>query len=122
MRTITIMILAGFAVIACAKQDVHAGHDHADAQTSREAKMMETQAERLIYYVCPMDEHSHIDASEPGPCSECGMDMVQGVTTTVEKMDYYGCPMLTHSHVRQDSAGTCADCGMKLKPMRLIKS
>ena len=121
MYRISAMLLVSMVMLlGCAQNDAHAGHDH--AEMDRNAKMMATTEEQLIYYTCPMVEHKHIHSGEPGTCSECGMTLVAGVTTTEEKGEYYGCPMLIHSHVRQDSSGTCDECGMKLKPMRLKES
>ena len=116
--TLAVMIMS-LMLFGCGKQDEHAGHDHGEMEMDKEAKMMATQAEQIIYHTCPMDEHKHIHGPEGEACSECGMKLVPAVTTTVEKMEYYGCPMEAHSHVRLDEAGTCEDCGMKLKPMRL---
>jgi len=115
-------LMMSLMLFGCGKKDEHAGHDHGEMQMDKSDKMLATQAEQVIYYTCPMDEHKHVHGAEGGQCTECSMALVPAVTTTTDKMEYYGCPMEAHSHVRQDEAGTCEDCGMKLKPMRLKKS
>ena len=122
LNKITPIIILGLILAACGKTDDHAGHNHAMADMKKETNAKVEETERVIYYTCPMDEHKHVHAREPGNCTECGMAMVAGVITSEEKMEYWGCPMEAHAHVRLDAAGTCEDCGMQLKPMRLKKS
>ena len=122
LRYIIVFAVAATVIMACAKEDMHANHDHDNVVMSKESKMMATMDEPVIYYTCPKEEHKHIHSREAGKCSECGMEMVQGVITSEDKMEFWGCPMEAHAHVRLDEAGTCEECGMKLKPMRLKKS
>lgn len=75
--------------------------------------------EMFIYYTCPMGEHKHTHAKEPGACPKCGMALVKAVVTDREHMEFWGCPMPAHSYVRETAPGKCMDCGMSLKPMRL---
>lgn len=82
---------------------------------------MDTTAEMVIYYTCPMEEHKHVHSAKAGKCPECNMDLVAAVITTEDKMEFYGCPMEEHSHVRSENPGECAECDMTLKPMRLVK-
>ncbi len=86
----------------------------------QESKIPEKSAQKaqVVYYGCPMSEHSHIADKEPGKCDECGMDMVAVVKTTDGEHDFYGCPMAEHSHIRQAGPGECADCGMTYRPLK----
>jgi hypothetical protein len=77
-----------------------------------------TTTTQVIYYSCPMTEHSHSAAKEPGICDLCGMDMVAVIKVAEGENDFYGCPMAEHSHVRSDEPGTCADCGMTYRPLK----
>ena len=99
-------VLVIFAIVACGGK--------------QEAKQSEksTQKAQVIYYGCPMTDHSHIADKEPGKCEECGMDMVAVVKTTVGEHNFYGCPMAEHSHIRQAEPGECADCGMTYRPLK----
>lgn len=87
-----------------------------------QVKTAEGLVEPVIYYTCPMEEHSDVHSSEPGKCPECGMDLVAAVETSEETAEFYGCPMEEHSHVRSAGPGSCPECGMDLKPMRLLKN
>jgi len=94
----------------------HVVHAHSSNPADKMA-----EGETLIYFTCPMDNHSSEYSSNPGHCPKCGMDLAAGVITVNTDKEFYGCPMLIHSHIRENNPGTCEDCGMKLKPMRLIK-
>jgi len=120
MKQIIIILSLGivFGLTACqGKKDSHEGHVQSKNEMAK--SMVE---ENLVYYTCPMESHKHVHSQEPGNCPECGMKMVQAVTTSDEMANYYGCPMPTHSHVRSDKPGKCVECGMKLIPMKLKKS
>ena len=92
-----------------------------DLMETEQVEAGEGLVEEVIYYTCPMEEHSHIHSSEAGECPECGMALVAAVETTEENAEFYGCPMEEHSHVRSSEPGRCPECGMFLKPMRLKK-
>jgi transcription initiation factor IIE alpha subunit len=120
MRLIVIsFIFSLFVLFSCAEKD--AAKEQAQVKMEHQTMMVDTTAEKLVYYTCPMPEHKEIHSTVPGKCSLCNMAMVKAVVTTEEKKEFYGCPMPEHSYVRQDTAGTCPDCGMQLKPMRLVK-
>ena len=124
MKKIILIILYLTITINCGggkdtkmkSDDSHIRHTDSIDQSKKIA-----ESEKLIYYTCPMDDHSAEYSSNPGHCSKCGINLAAGVVTEIEKKDFYGCPMLIHSHIREDNPGKCIDCGMKLKPMRLIK-
>jgi len=73
---------------------------------------------QVVYYGCPMSDHAHNAAKEPGECPECGVPMVAVVRTTDGEHDFYGCPMAEHSHIRSDEPGTCPECGMTYRPLK----
>jgi hypothetical protein len=31
---------------------------------------------KLLYYTCPMPEHSHVHSDKPGKCPLCGMTLI----------------------------------------------
>ena len=106
MRNIIYVLtaIALFAIVAC-------------SGGKQEAKQVSSSAQ-VVYYGCPMTEHSHNAAKEPGDCPECGMTMVAVVKTTDGEEDFYGCPMAEHSHIRSDEPGTCPECGMTYRPLK----
>jgi len=72
---------------------------------------------KSFYYQCPM--HSDVQASTPGKCLKCGMDLVKHKNTVkVNKKVYYVCP--NHSETHQDKKGYCPICKHKLKKMKLF--
>ena len=106
-----------FVLIACSGQSEQKSeqqHKHESEATVAVAK--------TYYYTCPMDQHKHIAANEPGDCSECGMKLVAATETEPDNAEYYGCPMPSHSQIRHEKAGKCEECNMKLKPMQLVKN
>lgn len=119
MKYLLMVVLVSVFTIGCKSEKQAAEMKH-DQHAAMEKES--TEAEKLIYYTCPMESHKHIHSVGPGNCSECNMTMVPGVITTKEKMEYFGCPMVIHSHIRHDTPGKCAECKMPLKPMRLRKA
>ncbi len=126
MKKIAIIAILGLLSFACNKSDSHADHS-ADRMHDEMGDMhMDTTGsmsddESLVYYTCPMPEHSAVHHDGPGKCEQCGMDLVPAVITSAEKADFYGCPMAAHSHIRHDESGKCEECGMKLMPMRIAR-
>lgn len=104
---VVLTVVAAIALVGCSsgKQD-----------TKKHTE--QTAAADVVYYGCPMTEHSHVADKEPGKCEECGMDMVAVEKTNDGKEDFYGCPMAEHSHIRQDEPGNCPECGMTLRPLK----
>ena len=81
---------------------------------------------KLLYYTCPMPEHSDVRADKPGKCPRCGMTLIPvmeappEVKATAAAADIppvlYTCPMESHADVISDKAGKCPKCGMDLVP------
>ncbi len=115
MRNSVILILT-ILIVSCGRQGTDSAVETDQISTNIGA------GEKLIYYTCPMESHSHIHQEGSGVCSECGMKLVPAVITSYDKMEFYGCPMQTHSHIRQTEPGKCSECGMTLMPMRLVLS
>lgn len=105
-KFVILSIIMVIALVACGS----------DQEAKQETK--HTASAQIVYYGCPMTEHSHSAAKEASKCELCGMDMVAVVKTTEGEHDFYGCPMAEHSHIRNDGPGTCADCGMTYRPMK----
>jgi len=103
----TVAIIALLGLVACG----------GNKKEAKQAKHSEHNS-MVVYYACPMTEHSYSAAKEPGECPECGMAMVAVVKTTDSDQDFYGCPMAEHSHIRQDEPGNCPECGMTLRPLK----
>lgn len=110
-----VAFIAVLGLVAC-------GGNKTKTDTAKEAEttmhMEETMDNQLVYYNCPMKEHSHVASKEPGTCEECGMTLVAVVKTTDGNQDFYGCPMAEHSHIRGDEPGKCPECGMALRPLK----
>jgi hypothetical protein len=106
-------ISAFFVLIACNGQSENKSE-------LQDTHVKESTAEKIYYYTCPMDQHKHIAANEPGDCSECGMKLVAATETEPDNAEYYGCPMPSHSQIRHEKAGKCEECNMDLKPMQLV--
>src|SRR5512141_2825174 len=83
---------------------------------------------KLLYYTCPMPEHSDVHESGPGKCSKCGMTLIpimeqpkieQSTNTTAAAAlpaKLYTCPMASHADVVSDKPGKCSKCEMDLVP------
>ena len=113
-----VAIAAMLGLVACSN-DKTKTDDSKQAETSMNMEhSTDMMAEQVVYYACPMKEHSHAASKEPGTCDECGMALVPVVKGTADDHDFYGCPMPKHSHVRSDESGTCPECGMKLEPLK----
>ncbi len=134
MKKLTIMLLAlGLSSLLtaandCGKCPMPCGQKDSTEMKSMDMKGMDmkkdaaqTEAEKLIYYTCPMPSHSDVHSAEAGKCPKCGMELVKAVVTDAEHASFYGCPMPSHSHIRHDKPGKCEECGMTLEPMRLVK-
>lgn len=120
MKVLAAVLFLGLTVSSCSGGEEQ--NNKNNSVVMELGKAGEDLVETVIYYTCPMEEHSHIHSSEPGECPECGMDLVAAVETSEENVEFYGCPMEEHSHVRTDEPGSCPECGMDLKPMRLKKN
>ena len=79
----------------------------------------------VLYYTCPMPEHSDVHSDKPGKCPHCGMTLIPVMsapaTATVNAAQpatkqMYTCPM--HPEVILDKPGECPKCGMTLVPMK----
>ncbi len=129
---ITMLVLSLGLLWGC--QDKHKGHDHSESAKPKPMAMDQKMdgkmdqghssmevGDDVAYYTCPMPSHSHINSTEPGSCTECGMALVAALEVTSDEADYFGCPMPIHSHVRSDDSGQCPECGMNLKPYKLSK-
>ncbi len=90
----------------------------------------EIKAAQHTIYTCPM--HPEINATKPGSCPKCGMNLVKGNSKAVADTSYqnhdgmempsktnqaaqpttYTCPM--HPEIHATKPGNCPKCGMKL--------
>jgi rubrerythrin len=80
---------------------------------------------KVLYYTCPMPEHSYVHADKPGKCPVCDMTLIPvmappekiapGTNAPAPAKQLYTCPM--HPEVISDHPGECPKCGMTLVPV-----
>jgi hypothetical protein len=91
---------------------------------------------KLLYYTCPMPEHSDVRSDKPGKCPKCAMTLIPVMQTPplsntvsnqagAEKTQalpatLYTCPMASHADVVSDKPGKCTKCEMELVPARSV--
>ena len=71
--------------------------------------------DRVLYYTCPMPEHAHIHAANPGKCPLCAMTLIPMMGPS-ETPSLYHCPM--HPEITSDKPGLCPKCEMDLVPVK----
>jgi len=86
---------------------------------------------KLLYYTCPMPEHSDVRSDKPGNCPRCGMTLIPvmaaaPIPATSAGADavpatLYTCPMAAHADVVSDRPGECPKCGMTLVPTSTVE-
>jgi len=95
--------------------------------TRKELKLLQPGGQ-VLYYTCPMPEHSSVHENKPGKCPICGMTLIpvmappEPVTngmpssTGSSSKQLYTC--LMHPEVISDQPGKCPKCGMDLVPVQ----
>jgi Cu(I)/Ag(I) efflux system membrane fusion protein len=130
MRTLLILLITTFFLIACGKDDPSESLSDAKDDTPLEHARKHLEAK----YVCPM--HPHIVRPEQGNCPICGMNLVKKEikpepTESLAKakedtpLDHarkhleakYVCPMLTH--IVRPEAGYCPICVMNFVKIKI---
>jgi hypothetical protein len=84
---------------------------------------------KLLYYTCPMPEHSDVHESKPGKCPKCAMTLIPIMSappapaappSTLNPQPsttlFYTCPMASDADVVSDKPGKCPKCEMDLVP------
>ncbi len=89
---------------------------------------------KLLYYTCPMPEHSDVRESKPGKCPKCGMTLIPVMeappalnsSTNTNQVNpgngssaaatLYTCPMASHADAVTNKPGKCPKCEMDLVP------
>jgi rubrerythrin len=96
---------------------------------------------KLLYYTCPMPEHSEVHESKPGKCPKCGMTLIPVMSPSSERGErgaserqnpgaastlnatnasrsttptLYTCPLASDADVVSDKPGKCPKCEMDL--------
>lgn len=117
--------VCGMEIESVVHQTTHAGHKYFFCSTHCRTKFNSSpdsflkpkkttpkrQQSKQLVYLCPM--HPEIRQSEPGSCSECGMDLEPESPQSLFKTEYV-CPM--HPEVVSTEPGDCPVCGMPLEP------
>ncbi len=82
------------------------------AAASMAMPAVETAANQVVEYICPMDPEVH--ESKPGACPICGMALESAHISLSNTRTEYTCPM--HPEIVGLEPGSCPICGMALEP------